>query len=205
MGGFGSGRRGRLDVTAHYRRLDVRVLHRAGALNAGWRGGWCWYRREAKVAEINIEASEASVRLRYTVTSNGERKDYDYAVLLTRTGCNYGGARPWFLCPCCGRRVAILYGGAMFACRRCYRLAYEVQRESDTDRAIRRADAIRARLGWEPGILNGEGGKPKAMHWRTFWRLRAEHSRLTGGVTQAWARQLGIVEARLDGLRGGGG
>ena len=205
MGGFGSGRRGGRDVTAHYRRLDVRALRRAGALSTGWRGGWCWYRRGAKVAEINIEASEASIRLRYTATSNGERKDYDYPVMLTRTGCNYGGARPWFLCPCCGRRVAILYGGAAFACRRCYRLAYEVQSETDADRAIRRADAIRARLGWEPGILNGEGGKPKGMHWRTFWRLRAEHERLTGGAMQAWARQLGIVGARLDGLRGRGG
>lgn len=196
MGGFGSGRRGGRDVTAHYRRLDVRALHRAGALSAGWRGGWCWYRREAKVAEINIEASEASIRLRYTVTRNGERKDYDYAVMLSRTGCNYGGARPWFLCPCCGRRVAILYGGAVFACRRCYPLAYEVQRENDSDRAIRRADAIRVRLGWEPGILNGEGGKPKGMRWRTFSRLRAEYDSFKGEGLAGMAQHLGIISRR---------
>ena len=51
---------------------------------------------------------------------------------LSRSSCHYGGERPWFLCPHCGRRVAILYGGAVFACRTCYGLAYEVQREDET-------------------------------------------------------------------------
>lgn len=50
-----------------------------------------------------------------------------------------------------------------------------MQRETDNDRTIRKADAIRARLGWEPGILNGGGGKPKGMHWRTFRRLTAQY------------------------------
>ena len=40
------------------------------------------------------------------------------------------------------------------------------------------AEKIRARLGWEPGTLNGAGGKPKGVHWRTFERLRAEHGAL---------------------------
>jgi len=30
-------------------------------------------------------------------------------------------------------------------------------------------------LGWEPGILNGNGCKPKGMHWSTFERLTAQH------------------------------
>src|ERR1700730_635478 len=62
-----------------------------------------------------------------------------------------------FFCPAagCGRRVAILYGGGIFACRRRYRLAYASSREEAGGRATRRADSLRARLGWEPGILNG--------------------------------------------------
>jgi hypothetical protein len=67
-----------------------------------------------------------------------------------------------------GRRVAILYAGGIFACRCCYQLAYASSREDAGGRATRRADRLRARLGWEPGILNGEGGKPKWMRWRTF-------------------------------------
>ena len=31
-------------------------------------------------------------------------------------------------------------------------------------------------MGWEAGILNGDGGKPKGMHWRTFNRLHTEHN-----------------------------
>jgi hypothetical protein len=71
--------------------------------------------------------------------------------------------------------VAKLYSGNIFACRHCYRLAYPSQREALYDRAARRADKIRDRLGWEPGILNGEGLKPKGMHWKTFGRLCVKH------------------------------
>ena len=55
-------------------------------------------------------------------------------------------------------------------------LAYACQRETTDDRAARRAETIRSRLGWEPGILNGEGIKPKGMHWRRYERLRSEHN-----------------------------
>jgi hypothetical protein len=30
-------------------------------------------------------------------------------------------------------------------------------------------------VGWEPGILNGDSGKPKGMHWRTFECLQDKH------------------------------
>src|ERR1039457_579442 len=76
--------------------------------------------------------------------------DLEYAVRIERTSCNYGGTRTWFLCPTtgCGRRVAILYlGGAIFACRHCYRLAYKSQREAPYMRALHRAQAIRIKLG----------------------------------------------------------
>jgi hypothetical protein len=99
-----------------------------------------------------------------------------------------------FICPAagCGRRVAILYGGGIFACRHCYRLAYASSREDVSDRAARRADRLRARLGWEPGILNGEGGKPKGMRWRTFERLAAEHDAFVGEWLGVMAARFGI-------------
>jgi hypothetical protein len=84
--------------------------------------------------------------------------------------------------------VAILYGGGVFACRHCHQLVYASQRETADDRATRRADKIREKLGWEAGILNGNGWKPKGMHWRNFERLTAEHDAfvevLLAGIVQ---------------------
>jgi hypothetical protein len=95
--------------------------------------------------------------------------------------------------------VAILYGGNIFACRHCYRLAYPCQRETADDRAARRADRIRARLRWEPGILNGDGGKPKGMRWRTFERLTVEHEAFVGKSLAGIAKRFGFLKASLDG------
>ena len=101
----------------------------------------------------------------------------------------------------CRRRVAILYGGTIFACRRCHQLAYDSTREDVGDRATRRADDIRRRLGWEPGILNGEGLKPKWMRWRTFERLVDRHDRYVARSMHAVAvkfRLLGEDAPSLD-------
>ncbi len=183
MGGMGSGRRwhyGANDTTEDYRAIDVRRWQRDGLLIPGNAFGWQWSRRGEVVASIQARAEAGRVVLSYRHRSGGgEWKDESYPVYLDWTPCNLGGSRPWFLCPAvgCGRRVALLYGGAIFACRHCYQLAYPSQRETYDDRAARRADRIRDKLGWEPGILNGNGNgwKPKGMHWRTFERLTAEH------------------------------
>jgi hypothetical protein len=92
-----------------------------------------------------------------------------------------------------GRRVAILYGGAIFACRRCYRLAYPSQRENAISRATQRADKIRARMGWEPGIQNGHGQKPKGARLRTFEMLTAEHESFAGSALGEIERRFGVM------------
>lgn len=86
----------------------------------------------------------------------------------------------------------MLSGGVIFACRHCYRLAYASSREDAGGRATRRADRLRARLGWEPGTLKGEGGKPKWMRWRTFERLAAEHDNFVGGSLAEMALRFGV-------------
>jgi hypothetical protein len=143
-----------------------------------------------------MRAEQDRVILIYRHRSGSEEwKDQQYPLRIVRTRCNLGGERAWFICPAvgCGRRVAILYGG--FACRHCYRLAYPSAREDVCDRAARRADRLRARLGWEPGILNGDGGKPKWMRWRTFERLAAEHDRFVGRSIQAAALKFGPLRS----------
>lgn len=123
----------------------------------------------------------------------------NYPVRLAWTGCGFGGRRVWWRCPAvgCGRRVALLHGGRVFACRQCNRLAYRSQREANDDRATRRADTIRRRLGWEPGILNGNGLKPKGMHWRTFERLQGQHAAHVNVALAGMAAKLGLLQGQL--------
>ncbi|MGZ8935214.1 MAG: hypothetical protein ACXW04_09955 [Methylobacter sp.] len=180
MGGFGSGRKFGADCTEDYRCLDVRRWQRDGLLMPGQNFNWQWTRNGQPVANINVKIDYGQVRLIYSSRSNGgEWEKADYPIRLQTTTCNYGGQRYWFTCPIrgCGRRVALLYLGATyFACRHCYRLTYRSQRETKEDRVSRKADKIRNKLKWEPGILNPTGRKPKGMHWKTYFRLVAKHN-----------------------------
>lgn len=174
MGGLGSGRyslSGRATVE-DYRNLDVRRLKRAGVFSfAGLVTGWQWSREGETIGSIKMEARQNALRLFYRAWTWGEDwREMDYLVQLERTPCHLGGERLWFLCPArgCGRRVAKLYGGAVYACRSCHGLTYSSQKEDRHSRALRRAEAARARLGWGAGEW---GYKPKGMHAKTFERL----------------------------------
>lgn len=196
MGGFGSGRwQYGKNTTSDMRPLDIRKLQRNGLLTPGRAFGWHWTVNGKEVASIQMRTEVDRVILNYRTRSNvGEWQPMEYPVYLEWTGLHFGGRRAWFLCPAkgCGRRVAILFGGSIFACRHCYRLAYASERETAGDRAMRRAGKIRDRLGWEAGIANPEGGKPKGMHWRTFERLKAEHDAFANAAWAGIAERLGL-------------
>lgn len=203
MGGFGSGRRFGKDCTDDMQALDVRKLQRQRLLTPGNSLTWSWSVNGDTCATINLLVGADRVTLNYrTRERGGDWRPVNYPVRLDWTACNYGGRRAWWLCPAasCGRRVAVLYGGAVFACRHCHRLAYRCQRETDDDRAARRAGTIRRRLGWEPGILNGSGLKPKGMHWRTFERLQAEHDAHVAQSLAGIAARLGLLRKLGDDL-----
>ncbi|RLA44424.1 MAG: hypothetical protein DRR42_20515, partial [Gammaproteobacteria bacterium] len=188
MGGSGSGRYCRIgakQTTDDYLALDIRQLQRDDRLTPsrlfGWQGRsfrWRWWCNDEVIASIKIRVSRGEMTLSYPHQLYGEEaKEENYSVLFDWTECNFGGERIWFICPAkgCRRRAAILYGGSIFACRQCHGLVYPSQRESHGDRAARKANRIRDRLGWERGILNPKGWeKPKGMHWPTFDRLNRE-------------------------------
>ena len=203
MGGYGSGRQGGGRCTDDLRPVDVRKICRAGLLKPGRFFNWQWTCNGEVTGTIGLRVEVDSVVLDYRNQNRhhngGEWESMRYAVRLDWTTCGFGGRRVWWRCPAagCGRRVAVLYGGRVFACRQCNRLAYRSQREADDDRAARRADTIRLRLGWEPGILNGNGLKPKGMHWRTFERLEREHNAYVREALSGMAAKLGLLNGRL--------
>lgn len=182
MGGFGPGRlsgSGGGKVEDH-RSIDVNDLQRKGCLKPGWSGTWDWMCDGKRVAWIDLRAGENLLRLSYSVSFNGgDKAQVKEEVRLTRIPCRFGGMRPFFICPglangaACGRRVTNLYGaGLYFSCRHCYRLAHTSQSEGASDRALRRANKIRERLGGDPGMEAEFPPRPKGMWGRTYKRLR---------------------------------
>jgi hypothetical protein len=87
--------------------------------------------------------------------------------------------------------------GRYFLCRNCYRLAYQSQREQPPERALRRANNIRMRLGGDPGMLWPFPGKPKGMHWRTFKRLSHQVRRAERWAEGQFAMQLDRLKPRV--------
>jgi hypothetical protein len=197
MGGLGSGRKIHFDVkntVSDYLSIDIRKWCRGGLLTPGTQFNATWSHHGVACGFIQAVSKEKCVILTYRYRSDDDWVNMHYAVDIEWTNCHFGGKRAWFLCPAgyCNRRTAILYGGEVFACRHCYQLAYPSQREGMGDRAARKAEKIRERLDWEPGILNGEGLKPKGMHWKKFELLRREHERLVNTSIREATLRFGI-------------
>lgn len=176
-------------TTDDYHRLDIRDLRRYGYLRPGSFFSLRWTRSGEETGSIQGHSTHDSVVLSYRTRSHGsdEWKSLEYPVQLDRTPCNYSGERVWFQCPAwgCGRRVAVLYGGGIFACRHCRNLNYESQHEQPYQRALTRYQNIRVRLGGHPGI--GEfPDKPKGMHWRTYNRLCCKAEQANACSCPSW-------------------
>jgi hypothetical protein len=178
--------------------INVRRWHREGRLHAGqsFMCSWTWHGEPS--GSINVRTELDAVVLTYRARSRGATawKSVEQRVPITWTPCYFGGRRPWFVCSVysngryCGRRVAVLYGaGELYACRRCYGLAYASQQGSPMDRGLAVAQKIRERLGGSSmGIFDMFPSKPKGMHWTTYNRLQLAHEAARERVTKGLAR-----------------
>jgi hypothetical protein len=187
LGGVGSGNRHRFDkktTTGECNSLDVRSLHRDGLLKPGTSFSSSWSQAGRETGSIGGLVSREQVILSYSHRSRqgAEWESVKVTVPLQWTRCNFGGERPWFVCPgvvngvACGRRVAILYGqGKNFLCRHCYDLRYESQRDNKGHRALRRAQKIRQQLGGSANMMKPFPEKPKGIYYATYMKLFWEH------------------------------
>src|SRR4029078_3134145 len=66
-------------------------------------GVWYW-KRYGWLVQYRVIASTSTLRLSFD-----HRLPVDQDIKLDRTAPNYGGARWWFLCPRCSRRVSRLH------------------------------------------------------------------------------------------------
>lgn len=176
MGGWGSGSYFRIGGSRRTAEsslpLDVRKLKRSGVLTPGKWFSWQWSIGGNVYSSIVAVAEKDHLLLKYT------HKDelVEQRIFFTWTPCNYGGERLWFLCPTCGKRVAVLYlRGKSFACRGCCNLTYQSCNDTAMDRKYRRANNLRKRIGAKQGCFNSLPlFKPKGMHQTTWERIRWE-------------------------------
>lgn len=167
MGGYGSGRPRDRSTVEECLPLDVRKIRRGGWLSPGM----VWELRGSRSGAVEVRVSRGThprgVELRYR-TRQGPTGQF---VDLEWMPQHLGGARPWWRCPSCGSRRAVLYLAGWFACRGCHDLAYESQQEDTLSRRTRRVLKLKERLGWDSTMWEKWGPKPRGMHWRTFSRL----------------------------------
>jgi hypothetical protein len=166
---WGAGRPGYKAKAEQLPRIDVREWARRGYLRGPLGFSWSWNREGEPAGSIGVRVhGPDALTLDYRITANDVARDVAARVEMVRTPCPYGGARPWFTCPRCARRVALLYlRGGDFACRHCKRVAYSSQSDDALDRLWRRQSKIETRLGehWR---------RPKGMRRHTYERLIAE-------------------------------
>lgn len=142
-------------------RLDVRWMAKTGRLTPGRSGSLTWNRGREQAGSAGFCVEAEALRLLCEI--NG--KPADQRIRIEQTPCNYGGSRPWFGCPVCGKRVAVLYlRHAVFKCRSCASVAYRSQSEDAIGRAWLKQQKAEEELGagWR---------RPKGMHHRTRERL----------------------------------
>jgi len=187
MGGHGSGRRFWNAVkpdTDPLLLIDLRHLVRNDLLKAP-----IGESRDRQLEWLSRGRPAGSIM--YRVTGNGDDWPHDITLIystrrsesqpwiehreridLDTTPCHFGGERPWFLCPGCGKRKGVLRSiGGAFRCNTCHQIAHTSTRESVSERAIRRADKVRLRLGGDRGALWDVPPKPKGMHCLTYVQL----------------------------------
>lgn len=220
MGGFGSGRYPRLGfaktTVEECRALDVNDLNREGLLAPGTSGTSTWTRtrngEEEEVASIGYRRSSTAdgrdaLTIYYTITRRNDETDrIEYRAPLTYTECNFGGERPWFLCPAdgCGERVGKLYkppAADLFLCRDCHDLAYESSQKSGKPlyenlmKPLERAEAAREALGESfdrehlKTCYEAQRALDKGMA-REFDRYGSTSRRITPPTFEEWADDL---------------
>lgn len=182
---WGAGRPGWQIKAEYCRRLDVRTLQRDGFLAAGVAGVCRWQDEQTgqQTGAIGFRAEATAIVLDYNLNDTPIQQ----RVPILHSECHYGGTRPWFACPRCGTRVAILYSSARgFACRTCNQVAYSSQSEDAICRLRRKQGKLERRLdkNWK---------RPKGMHQATRDKLVRQIIELGGH----WEMAMGAASARI--------
>ncbi len=160
--------------------LNINRLIRRGFLKRGTVAGpyyltWSYRYSEERIAAGILTSDLSEPGSGWVRIELGTIKQTVHLVSQPR---HLGGRQWYFRCPTTALLASTLWlpaGASRFASRQSWgrQVAYSSQFQSRHDRALARAQAIRARLGganWA-GIDEFDPPKPKGMRWATYTRL----------------------------------
>ena len=153
--------------------IDIRWLAKNCKLESGRGYRLTW--NTSRGGELLLEARMLCGRIAFCKVGGAPARDISgarvvFSAVLSWSRCNFGGARPWFVCPHenCGRRVAILYLGHVIGCRHCVNGVYASSGESRYDRSVRKLTKFEHRWGLDSTRVGVEVPKPKGTHYRIY-------------------------------------
>lgn len=171
MGSIGSGPRecitGRCKAD-ELLEIDIRTWSRRGLLSGESSFLWSWDLGLENPTSIRVAPRTNHLNISYRLKINQSDRVVHNKLWISSSPCHFGGTRPWFLCPICNKRVAILYIGQCIACRTCCRASYSCQHEDKSLRCWRRAKKLRTKLGANLMTAAVFIEKPKGMHWHRY-------------------------------------
>lgn len=180
-----TGRRQRVDEVPA---LDIRLLARAGGLEAGTRISVDHAGRRSA-----LEVQERGVMLR-----DGRGMT---AIPIRWRPVHFGGTRPVWICPACAEEAFILYARARgWCCRRCARLSYRSQSQSARVRQLARANRMRQRLDPRASVCTPIPARPAGMHRKTYARWCAQLAHREAALRPWLEAGLQALEAQREAL-----
>ncbi len=176
--------------------LSITDLFKAQLLTEGNQFQWVWLKNQNPLVTISLILFNNSI----FITGNSIQA---VSVRLTYTTCNYGGTRPWFKCPACGRRVEKLYlAKRLLRCRHCHGLTYISCQTSRNHlmKMLLQSRRIKQKL-FVRGLLNSKKclvTRPKWMHSSTYRKLRNEFICSERCLSQAFYYQLDSLLKKMN-------
>ena len=147
-------------------KIDIRKIYKKGLLEPGVASTIHWSSNGTVLSKTNMTSTGTTLIIN---TQPGQW------ISLAWTNCHFGGQRPWFRCPTCNRRVAVLYKiSQLFSCSQCNNISYYSRCQSPLVRLLRKKNKLRKRITFDDDWGLDFFRKPKGMHRKTYGRLLNE-------------------------------
>ena len=159
--------------------VDIRELKRRGVLIAGSSTTITLIRNERPTGQLLMKSITSGILWGYRSLTDNDRSNDSFGnrIEVVDTKCHFGNTRPWFSCPTCHKRVAVLYcARSTLMCRTCGQINYASQQMTELDYKLRQVAFRRERLGAGDMFLHklSRIDKPKYMRYTTYFQYLGE-------------------------------